>query len=152
MDVTSISAAYASLKAVKALGAAALDAKSSAEAKSKITEVVARASEIQEALFWVREELLKQQEENKRLREQVDELEKSRITEDSMRWERPYYFLEVDGRKDGPFCQNCWDSARQLIRLQEQDRGSWYCQHCKAGVIDSNYETPRAFGDYDPYI
>ena len=44
-----------------------------------------------------------------------------------LQWESPYYWLADGSKKDGPFCQHCYDKNRELIRLQGNGEGSWQC-------------------------
>ena len=58
-------------------------------------------------------------------------------------YEPPYYFLITDEVKEGPYCQNCYDSQAKLIRLQEEGaKGYWRCFNCKFPVKDENF-SPR---------
>jgi hypothetical protein len=58
-----------------------------------------------------------------------------------LKWEQPYYWLVEDGEKDGPFCQNCYDKKKELIRLQGNGEGYWECKACKNSYRDSKFKT-----------
>jgi hypothetical protein len=46
-------------------------------------------------------------------------------------FEGRYYWLVVGDKKDGPFCQCCYDSKEKLIRLQQCPNPSmWRCNAC----------------------
>ncbi|PKN88367.1 MAG: hypothetical protein CVU51_04155 [Deltaproteobacteria bacterium HGW-Deltaproteobacteria-1] len=59
-----------------------------------------------------------------------------------VKYESPYYWKMQDGKKDGPFCQCCYDKDHSLIRLQESVRGYWECKVCSNNYTDSNYQPP----------
>jgi hypothetical protein len=65
-------------------------------------------------------------------------------TSPSIIYESPSYFrISPDGTKDGPFCQNCYDTATKLVRLQGRAvTGVWTCNACKNSVKDSNFRPP----------
>lgn len=48
-----------------------------------------------------------------------------------MKYQAPYYWLVEGERKDGPFCQQCYDKLEKLIRLQDLEDGVWGCKACK---------------------
>ena len=63
--------------------------------------------------------------ENKKLREEL-EVKGSLVPEGNLYW------LENDGKRDGPFCTKCRDSEQKLIRLhQAMHSGRMYCPECK---------------------
>lgn len=99
--------------------------------------------EAQEKIIELREAALERQDENIELKEKVKELEEALKIKGSVVYEAPYYFTEKNGKRDGPFCQNCYDGSEKLIRLQETgQKGCWKCHCCEKGVTDSNYKPP----------
>jgi hypothetical protein len=60
-----------------------------------------------------------------------------------VKYESPYYWKVKDGKKDGPFCQCCYDKDHSLIRLQEPIKGYWECKSCNSSYTDGNYQPPR---------
>jgi hypothetical protein len=69
------------------------------------------------------------QDENRRLRERVKELEAAAIFAKTMRFEQPFYFAADD---KVPHCAQCWESDRRAIHLKSdwKDR-RWECYRCK---------------------
>lgn len=99
--------------------------------------------EAQEKIMQLREEHLNLREEVLTLREESRLLRERRDLADKLAFEPPYYWLERDGRKDGPFCQVCWDRDGKLIRLQKGlGSGSWRCEGCKTHFRDGSYSPP----------
>jgi hypothetical protein len=69
----------------------------------------------------------------------IRELEEALNVRQKLIWESPYYWLDNNGVKDGPYCQQCYDNSRKLIRLQGDERGSWGCATCKNHYFDKNF-------------
>lgn len=69
-------------------------------------------------------------DENRTLQEQVCELRAQLELRDSLRFENNFYWLDKDGRRDGPYCPSCYDcehAVRRFIAL----RGDVYgCPNC----------------------
>lgn len=87
----------------------------------EIVELIKKGStlEAQEQIMELREAALELQEENIELKELVKELEESVRKKGNTIFENDAYWI-VDGEnKDGPFCQQCFDSDGILIRLHK---------------------------------
>jgi len=84
--------------------------------------------DLRDEIFELRENNLKLKEENK-------------ISEKIV-FEKPYYWLKDGLKKDGPYCQKCYDDNKKLIRLQEMRDfpGCWKCSVCKCDFTDSSYK------------
>lgn len=110
-----------------------------------IMELIKKGStmEAQEQIMELREAALELQEENESLRKQIKELEKELHLQKNLVWEKPYYWLEDEESKDGPFCQLCYDKEHQLIRLQGGKAGRWYCHSCTSTFYDSSYKPQK---------
>lgn len=104
--------------------------------------------EAQEMIMNLREKFQKLREENFDLREENQKLRNQLISQMTLVYEAPYYWRNEGERKDGPFCQQCYDSAKEQIRLQHHDgygEGAWECKNCKSDFKDKNYDrTPRS--------
>jgi hypothetical protein len=69
-------------------------------------------------------------------------------------YEAPFYWLSDEGKKDGPFCQKCYDTDQKLIRLQGQDNDIWHCFTCKNYFYGPNYrpyDPPTTQRPYGPW-
>jgi predicted RNA-binding Zn-ribbon protein involved in translation (DUF1610 family) len=75
MDITTITAAYEGLKAVKEILKSIYNVKVEADAKEKIEEVMSKLGEAQDALFSMREELFRLQSDNDSLKKKIEEAE-----------------------------------------------------------------------------
>jgi len=144
MDIGTISSAYSAVKAIKELGAALLDEKIGSEARLKIAEVMDRLGKVQDTLFHIREELVQFQEENHALKEKISNLEERLEEKGKIKYEKPSYWIVDDGSKDGPFCQRCYDSENNLVRLQGGKNDTWVCYACKSIFHGPNYTPPKS--------
>ena len=106
-----------------------------AEIKFKLAELLDSLADAKMEMANIKEMVLEKETK-------IQELEKQINTTKSVIWEQPYYFCVLEsGEKDGPFCQNCYDSTKELIRLQSpQGRGLWVCGTCKNSYKDSSYK------------
>lgn len=143
MDISAISSAYTSLTAMKDIGKYLLEAKIDKEAEKKVSEAFEKIGTVQDTLFFIREELLRLQEENRVLKEQNRILEDNLSTRQGLIYEKPSYWQEKDGVKDGPFCQKCYDAEQKLIRLQDANNDTWHCRACKSAYFGSGYTPPQ---------
>lgn len=86
--------------------------------------------EAQEKIMVLREGAIELQEENLGLRERVKALEEALRIKGQLSFDGSVYWLEDDNKKDGPFCQHCYDTDKKLVRLQDWG-DSWLCFACK---------------------
>ena len=77
--------------------------------------------------------------------EKISQLEKKLKIENEMIYEKPYYFLIRNEKRDGPYCQLCYDNDNKLIRLQGGGIDYWDCRCCKRKYRDSNYIQKRGY-------
>jgi predicted nuclease with TOPRIM domain len=62
--------------------------------------------------------------------ENKDLKEKLRIKEDLI-YENNSYWINKEGKKDGPFCSRCWDKNKDLIRIHRIVGNDRKCPECK---------------------
>ena len=101
----------------------------------------------------VRMEGAKLAEENARLRDEVRELREALRIRDAMAWDENAYWIERDGRREGPYCPRCQDADRKAVRML--DRGhDWKCSTCTTVVRKpgaGSYDQPDDFPPpYEP--
>lgn len=108
--------------------------------------------EAQEQIMTLREAAVDLKAENTTLRESLSELQKKLDLKDHVEYEAPYYFLRYADKKDGPFCQHCYDKDEQLIRLQSRRKGIWECLSCKNTVADKDYIPPKPVVQRTTYL
>ncbi len=99
--------------------------------------------EAQEKIIELREIALQFQQENIEKKEEVNKLLKLMEIEKSISWEKPFYYTLKEKIKEGPFCQLCYDKNKNLIRLQNPEKGCFRCLAC-----DNDYYTE----DYNPSV
>ncbi len=78
--------------------------------------------------------------------EKIKELEKILETKGNVIYEAPYYWETKGDKREGPFCQHCYDKEKKLIRLQKGIKGFWRCQACCNTVKDKDYVKQSAIG------
>ena len=138
MDFTTITTALAGIKTASEIAKAIKDPELSveqAEVKLKIAELISALSDAKMSIAEIRELLQEKEEEIKELNTQLQ-------TQQNLEYEPPYYWLKLGEKRDGPFCQLCYDENRKLIRLQDRENGYWRCHSCDKTVKDSSH-VPR---------
>jgi ribosomal protein L37AE/L43A len=120
---------------------------------SEIIELLKKGAtvEAQQKITELRELTIELQEENITLKQEISKLQNQLTRQKSLEWEQPYYWLIEDEKKDGPFCQHCYDTNKKIVRLQGNG-GWWECKACKNDYTDKNYKpyTPPAMNTKDP--
>jgi len=96
--------------------------------------------ELSQKIIDLRDEIFELKEDNLKLKEKIKALEEEKKISEKMVFESPFYWLKDGEKKDGPYCQKCFDDNKKLIRLQDHKNGHWYCLVCKNGVNDSSYK------------
>lgn len=117
-----------------------------------IVDLIKKGStiEAQEKIMELREAAIQLQEENLELRQRIKGLEEQIALRAKIAWDKPYYWVDDGGKRDGPYCQTCHDKDGKLIRLQDGTNGVWRCKVCKGVFFDSTYREPRIeHGDDD---
>ncbi|MFV3408914.1 hypothetical protein ACNH6C_09930 [Bdellovibrio bacteriovorus] len=86
--------------------------------------------------------VLELKNENLEKEMKITELQAQLNQKVDMSWEDPFYFKKsADGKKDGPFCQQCYDSKSTIVRLPKPDSDNpWYtCKTCTSSYNNPNY-------------
>jgi hypothetical protein len=83
--------------------------------------------------------------------EKIKKLEEALEIKQKLRYEAPYYWLDDGPKKEGPFCQACYDTDGKLIRLQSNREGYWCCKACKNFYTDSSYSPPKVKSVKSPF-
>lgn len=137
MDFASITAALSSIKTASDIARIIKDSGASleaAETKMKLAELISALADSKIEIANIKEILLTKDAEIQALKDQLEM--KNKVV-----WEEPYYFLITDtDKKDGPYCQKCYDTDKKLIRLQSLNRGIWKCEACQNTFRDKSYQ------------
>jgi ribosomal protein L37AE/L43A len=62
--------------------------------------------------------------------------------ENGLTWEKPFYWLIEGDKKEGPFCQKCYESDSKQIHLQDYGNDVWYCLNCKNKLYGPQFRPP----------
>lgn len=108
------------------------------ESIKSITEIVRKIDnlELYRQILDLQSETMKLMEEKNELQQRVKELEGERRTQESLTFDQDAYWRQLSGgKKDGPFCSNCWDVKRTLVRLHFMGNVEYsQCPSCKKDV------------------
>lgn len=112
---------------------------------SDIVDLLKKGStiEAQEKILELREAAMELQEENLELKARISQLEKRLAVKEKVLWRKPSYWLHSEDHEDGPFCQKCYDSNQDLIRLQGGENDCWECKECRSSFVGPGYVMPR---------
>jgi len=138
-DISTIGAALGSIKAATDIARLIKDSGASleqAEIKLQIADLISTLADAKIELADVQSQLIEKDKI-------IDGLKEQLTLKASVVWEKPYYWVVDDGVKDGPFCQQCYDNEKKLIRLQGGGAAAWQCSTCKNIVKDENYVPPQ---------
>jgi len=106
-----------------------------AETKLKIAELISALADAKIAIADVKEVILGKDQ-------RISELEQQQSIKSKMVFELPYYWVEDTNRKEGPYCQQCYDNDNKLIRLQCPDNdGFWECKTCNNHYQDKTVDS-----------
>jgi hypothetical protein len=134
MFVKSIAGAQAAIDLIKGLLEARNQLKDLAE-KTKYIELQKMLLKLDTQLLSC-EELLATQEKK------IHTLEKQLAFRVQLIFETPFYWHIENGKKEGPFCQHCYDSNLKPVRLIQSDANETELYHCT--VCKNHFSTIAA--------
>lgn len=139
-DIATISTTVSSVKTAIEIAKLIKESSGSlqkAELDLKLAELITSLADVKLQMADIKDALVESEKEKKELKEKLELKAK-------LEFEMPYYWHnQEDGKKDGPFCQLCYDKEKKLIRLQDAKNGEWYCLSCQSSFIDKNYIKPQ---------
>jgi hypothetical protein len=112
-------------------------------------ELAKRAGQVdlQKQLMDAREEFNDLREANHSLMQEVGELkEQLRRAQGGVFWREPWYYTSnEDEEEDGPFCPNCYDTKKLLVRAPRREvSGGGVLQTCPSCNFERWEREPRA--------
>lgn len=135
MDMASIGAGLTSFKAVLDITNILKNSVTSlgdAEINLKFAELLMSLADLKTEIAETQYILV---EKDKRIKD----LETKLNIRDKMVFEDPVYWMYSDGKKDGPFCPQCYDSKEKVIRLQTYGDDNWKCETCGTSFFGKNF-------------
>lgn len=145
MALASIQAALVSIKAAMEIAKLIKDSDISlekAESKLKFADIISALADAKVQIAEVQQFLIDKDEELRALKGQLEIKEK-------LSWEKPCYWLIDGDKKEGPYCQKCYDKDHLLIRLQNREKGYWECMECKNSYYGDDFDICGAFAMND---
>lgn len=120
-----------------------------AENQNKIADLYNALSDLKINFADIKQELLNKAE-------RIKELEEAQRIKDDLAWEDPFYYLTKSNKKDGPYCQTCYDTKKLLVRIPRNDQDTHLkCNSCNKFYDKTNGNFVRSNhlyeGDHDPY-
>jgi hypothetical protein len=149
MDISAISAVLGSIKTATDIAKLIKDSGISlkdAETKLKLAELISALADAKIEIAEVEQTLINKDSELRKLQDQLE-------IKGKIHWEPPYYWVIDNDKKEGPYCQQCYDKNHELIRLQDLGDGVWRCFTCNNNYTDSTYRASigaEHSDDYDP--
>jgi ribosomal protein L37AE/L43A len=141
MDIPTIAAVLTSIKSATEIAKLLKETDLSlekAEVKLKLADLISTLADAKMEIAGV-QDLLREKETK------IRELEEVLALRADLEYEAPYYWRINEGKKDGPFCQQCYDADDKLIRLQEKrTKGAWDCKRCGKHFYDEQHKKTNA--------
>jgi len=145
--VTVIGTAVQSIKVATDIAKLLKDADFSlkdAEAKLKLADMINALADAKLEMAQIQEAIAERDETIRGLREELS-------IKGQMQYEEPFYYRVQEGRRDGPYCQNCYDSQGKPIRLQGRGNDCWQCLNCNSFFQTPGSTPPSDHSEpYDP--
>jgi len=111
-------------------------------------ELIQQILEIQQEHLDMQKKIADLEDKNKRCEEKLKIKEK-------LAYENNAYWINNEGKKDGPFCSRCWDKDMFLIRMHTcPNPTARICPACKTivNIEPGDYHPPMVSeGDFGPY-
>ncbi len=96
-----------------------------AEFKLQLAELISALADAKIQMAEIQELVIEKDKKIKALEEEIQ-------LKGNIEWDGTMYWLVEDGqRKDGPFCQRCYDVDKTLVRLQDWGDGVKVCMACE---------------------
>jgi hypothetical protein len=136
-DMTSIAAILSSIKAASDIAKLLKEADLSLEK----AELRLKWADLINALADARIEAAEVQETLNLKDGEIRKLQEALSVKTSLTYEEPAYWRVEGAKREGPYCQQCYDKEGKLIRLQGGTTGVYDCKTC------NNTFTTRQFRD-----
>lgn len=146
-DPATVSAIFTSLKSAIALARAAksaADAYADSPLKFQLVELLDALVEAKSVAGEAELEILDLKRQLVEANDEIRTLKASQKLQGEVVYECPVYWREEGAKREGPFCQRCWDSDSKLIRLHTKADypGLFMCKECKNNFTSPDYRPP----------
>jgi len=108
-------------------------------------ELNEKLADLQTRILDIQTQLIELTNENQDLRKRASDLEQAAEIGKGLKYEESVYWLPKDEGREGPYCPNCWDANRKLIRLTPgETKGTFSCGVCKGGGFHTSEYKPAS--------
>lgn len=131
MDIASVTAVLGSIKTATEIAQYIKNSDLSlekAETKLKLAELIGALADAKLEVVGVQETLAGAEV-------RIRELERQLRIREKLTWKEPAYWLEANGKTEGPYCQKCYDTETKLVRLQGDGDGRYECKACNSNFV-----------------
>jgi hypothetical protein len=138
MDITAISTILSSVKTATEIAKFLKESDltlAKAETKLKLADLIVALADVKMEVAGLQGLLLDKDEQIRQLQEELK-------VKGNLVFEHPYYWLETEEERKGPFCPSCKCDKGKLSDLLEDRRGRWRCCVCGKVFFDKNYTEP----------
>lgn len=140
MVLGEISTAIAATNGLRTLLSSFRNAGSDSEKLQRETEFFEQVRILEDALIKSRGEIIRLQDDNRTLNDTVRELKEKLSLQGMVSWDDPFIWKQEGDKKDGPYCQKCWDDESKLMHLIDRDKQDlWHCNKCNKYYHGPNY-------------
>lgn len=106
----------------------------------KILQEAGKIEQYQQILE-AQQELLEMQKKIQGFEKENAELKEKLKIKENLIHENHAYWINNEGKKDGPFCSRCWDVDKNLVRLHPGYNPAYYhCPNCKVAGVKARPE------------
>ena len=115
------------------------------DALKSIGNILKEAGKIEQykVILDAQQQLLDMQKRISDLEVENKDLKGKLTIKENLIYENNSYWINKEGKKDGPFCSRCWDKNQVLLRMHPYGRAYSKCPECKnivqIGPDDNNH-------------
>ena len=86
-------------------------------------------------------------EENFKLKKELEKAKNEKETQTKLLFKENHYYIKDNGVEDGPYCSNCWDDKKRLVRLHKNGPTNgvtfFDCPSCKTRTQTGHFIQPQ---------
>ena len=95
-----------------------------------VAEYKVKLAEVYETLADTKMHLVGFKDQQTMYLEQIKDLKEQLALALGVEWKKPFFWQWKDGKWDGPFCRQCWETDNRLVSVVKKDSVIWKCTTC----------------------